>query len=415
MSSGIDTSDLAKVDLTDLDLWTDGAPYELFARMRAEDPVRRNPTVDGPEFWSLTRAADITTVSEDPETFSSARGGIFLRPDTLAPLDFARNFAIFKDPPEHSRYRDIVAKVFLPRNMHRLEGIVREVVSDAVGKIAQRGEADLVTDVAVPISVRVIGRMLGAPDEDVDQLLAWTDEIEQAITHGTDASSTMQQMGAHLGKLVDEQIVYGLDSLATSISQADVDGQHLSDAEIAVYFGLLLYAGNGPTRNAIASGMLALMEHPDQLRLLHDEPKRLKCSRSGLAPVALQEILRWSSPVNYFARTATKDTSIGGVDIRTDDRLVMWYPSANRDSDMFADADRFNIDPDVRELSHYAYGGGGPHHCQGAFLADVTLSIALTEIITALPGLEQAGPVSREPSAFVNQLTSLPVRFTPTG
>jgi cytochrome P450 len=412
MSYDTDATDLAKVDLTDLDLWRDGPPHELFARMRSEAPVHRNPTADGPQFWSLTRGQDITTVSQDTETFSSARGGIFLQPDALAPLDFARHFVIFKDPPEHSRYRDIVAKAFLPRNMHRLDEIIHDIVTGTLDTLAERGEVDLVTDVAVPIPLKVLGRLLGAPDEDTDQLLGWSDEIEAGITHGRDVSESLQRMGTHLGKLVDEQVVHGVDSLAMSLANAEVEGEHLSEAEIATYFGMLLYGGLGPIRNAISAGMLALLQHPDQLALLRESPNKLRSSRSGLAPIALEEILRWSSPVNYFARTATTDTTINGIDIKTDDRVVMWYVSANRDPDAFADPDTFNVNRGTRELAHYAFGGGGPHRCQGSFLAIKTLSVALTEIIQRLPGIEQAGDITREPSAFIDQLTSLPVTFS---
>jgi len=246
----------------------------------------------------------------------------------------------------------------------------------------------------------------------VDQLLAWTNDIEHGITYGRDVTTSLEQMADHLSKLVDRQVVRGVQSLAHAIALAEVDGQRLSGPEIAVYFGMLLYAGNGPTRNAISDGMLTLLEHPDQLQLLRREPVRLRTTRSGIAPIAIEEILRWTTPVNYFARTATKNTSVGGVAVKADDRLVMWYPSANRDPDVYSDAGSFNVARQDRELSHYAFGGGGPHHCQGAWLAHKMLSVTLAEIIKRMADIERVGPVSRAPSAFVNSLTSLPVRFT---
>ena len=412
---GRDAGDLSTVDLTDLELWADGPPHTLFARMRAEAPVRWNPSADGVGFWSLTRSAEITAVSEDPATFSSARGGIFLRPDALAPLDYARNFPIFKDPPEHTLYRSIVAKAFLPRALDLLDEVIQDSVALVLDKVAGRGQCDLVLDVALPIPLLVIGRLLGSPDEDMEQLLTWTDEIERGMTYSQDVTSTFKQMAGHFLGLVSNQLVRGIESLAKAIGEAEVDGKRLTEEEIAVYFGMLLYAGNGPTRAAISSGMLALMQHPEQLERVRGDRRLMRCTKSGLPTAALAEILRWSTPVNYFARTAIKDTTLGGVDIKADDRVVMWYASASRDSDLIAAPDTFDIGRSVRQISHHAFGGGGPHHCHGAFLAIKTLSVALPQIISRLPDIQVAGPVSCVKSTFINSLARLPVSFTSSG
>jgi cytochrome P450 len=407
------TADLAAVDLTDLDLWADGVPHELFTRMRAEAPVRWNPSADGYGFWSLTRGADISSVNQDTGTFSSANG-IWFRPDAVGPLNYVRNLSMLKDPPEHTRYRGIVAKVFLPRTLILIDQLIRDSVTQALDKIVEQGECDLVRDVAVPIPVNVIGRLLGAPTDDIDQLVAWTTEIERGITYAQDVTPTLGKMAGHFRGLVSTQVVRGIDSLAKSVAEAEVDGQRLTEDEIALYFALLLYAGNHPTRDAISSGLLALMQHPNQLGQLHARPSLLRCTQSGLPTAALQEILRWTTPVNYFARTATKDTSIGDVQIKADDRLVMWYASANRDPDVVANPDQFRIDRPVREISDYAFGGGGPHHCQGAFLAIKTLSVALPQIIKRLPDIQLAGPVTRVRSIFANSLATMPVTFRPS-
>jgi cytochrome P450 len=415
MSSQSNESDLASVDLTDVELFADGPPHELFARMRSEAPVRWNPTANGPEFWSLTRAADISRVSQDWETFSTSEGGVFLTPDTLAPLDYARNFAIFKDPPEHEKYRDIVQMTFRSRTRLALDEPIEDIVTACLDKVVDKGECDLVTDVAVPIPLIVIARMLGAPDEDTDQLLSWTDEIGEAINNNSDATETLERLSEHLGKLPDSEIVRGVDSLTTRISAEDSENDdHLSREEKEAYLGMLLFAGNHPTRDALSGGMLALLENPDQLDLLRNEPSRHRLSRSGLAPVAIQEILRWTSPINHFARTATTDTTIGEQEIKAGDRLVMWYPSANRDTDVYPDADTFNINREGKDLDHYAFGGGGPHHCQGALLAHNVLATTIKEILVRMPDLELAGEVTRARSTFVNSLTSLPVRFKAT-
>jgi cytochrome P450 len=233
------------------------------------------------------------------------------------------------------------------------------------------------------------------------------------MTYSQDVTPTFKQMAGHFLGLVNNQLVRGIDSLAKSLGEAEVDGKRLSEEEIAVYFGMLLYAGNGPTRAAIASGMLALIENPEQLELVRNDSRLLRCTRSGLPTSALAEILRWSTPVNYFARTAAEATTLGGVDIKPDDRIVMWYASASRDPDVNPDPDTFNINRPVREISHYAFGGGGPHHCHGAFLAIKTLSVALPQIIERLPDIQVCGPTSCIQSTFINSLSSLPVRFSP--
>jgi cytochrome P450 len=414
MTTASDTAALAEVDLTDLDRWwADGPPHALFARMRAEAPVHRNASADGHGFWSLTRGSEIREVSTNPGTFSCARGGIFLRPDALGPLEFMRNLAIAKDPPEHTRFREIVSKVFRARTLVLIDEHIKHSVANALERIAERGSCDLVKDIAEPIPLRVIGRMIGAPDEDMGQLLAWTEEIEIGIAHSQDVSATFAKMATHLLGTVDNQVIRGVDSLASSLAEAEVDGQRLTADEIALYFGLLLYAGNGPTRNAISAGMLALMEHPDQLQGLRANPILLRCTRSGLPTAALSEIFRWSSSVNYLARTATRDTALAGVDIKADDRVVMWYASANRDSEVLPRADVFDITRPVREITHFAFGGGGPHFCQAEFLATKMLSVALPEIIRRMPGIAPAGGVTRARTAFANQLVSFPVTFSP--
>jgi cytochrome P450 len=248
----------------------------------------------------------------------------------------------------------------------------------------------------------------------MDLLFGWTEEIEQAMTHGLDVSATFSEMASYFVGLVNNQVVRGVESLAKFVANAEVDGKRLTNEEIAVYFAMLLYAGNGPTRNALSSGLHALMEHPDQLKLVSATPILLRCTQSGLPSAAQLEILRWSTPVNYFARTATKDTTLAGTTIKADDRVVMWYASASRDPDVISNPDSFDITRPVRGIPHFGFGGGGPHHCHGSFLAVKTLSVALQEIVKRLPDLQPAGPVSRVKSTFANSLQTLPVTFTPT-
>jgi cytochrome P450 len=409
------TTDLASVDLTDLDLFADGPPHALFARMRDEAPVHWNRSARGAQFWSLTRAEDIETVSQDPETFSSARGGIFLRPETRSRLDLLRRFVMFKDPPEHTKYRDIVAKAFLPRTLLMIDEMLQEIVSKTLDAVVERQECDLVRDVTRPVSVNVISRLLGASDEDMDQLLDWSETLENAVLESADVSETLEELAAHFLKLVDKQVVRGVDSLAKGIAEAELDGERLSREDIAAYFCVLLFVGSNPTSSAIAGGMLALIENPDQLKLLRDEPSRLRYTRSGIAPAAIQEILRWTTPMNCLARTATRDTKVANVDIKADDRLILWYASASRDPAIVPNPDRFNIARTAREIPHYAFGGGGPHFCQGANLTHRILSISLREILRRTTDMEVAGSANRIGSPFINSFTSIPVKFSAAG
>jgi cytochrome P450 len=409
-------TDLTSVDLTDLRYWTDGPPYELFAQMREEAPVRWNQSADGPGFWSLTRGADILRVSEDPVTFSSAQGGIFLSPEALGPLDVMRQMSIFKDGAEHARYRGIVAKAFLPRSMLVLDDVIREAVNKALDEVlagGPEGECDLVRDVAMPVPVTVIGKMLGAHEEDTPQLQEWTERIEQGMTDGESVVDTFEAMGGYFLANMNNELIRGMECLAKSIGQSEVDGQKLSDVEIATYFGMLLYAGNEPTRSAISAGLLALIENPDQMELLRTRPALLKPGKSGHPPAALGEILRWTSSVGYFARTATQDVSLGGQQIKAGDRVVMWYQAASRDPDMIAEPDVFDVTRGANDVFQLSYGGGGPHHCQGWFLANRMVWLTIQETVKRLGDIELAGEVTRVRSAFANSLTSLPVRFRP--
>jgi cytochrome P450 len=246
----------------------------------------------------------------------------------------------------------------------------------------------------------------------LDKLLYWNDSIQQGITYDLNGKEVMQEMATHLKQMVGNQLVRGVDSLAAAVAQAEVDGHKLTDDEIAVYFAVLLFIGTEHTRNAISNGFSALLEHPDQLTLLREEPGRLRCTKSGLAPPALEEILRWATPVNYLARTATKDTQIGTQPIKEGERVVMWYTAASRDPEAFPGAETFDVTRPRQEPPHYAFGGGGPHYCQAPGLANRMVSITLMEVLKRMTDLTPSGQPARVPSSFVNAPTSIPVTFT---
>jgi cytochrome P450 len=397
--------DLAEVDLLDPKWFEAGPPHDLFARMRREAPVRWNALADGGGFWSVTRHADVSAVSRDTDTFSSWKSGVFLNPDQVMPLDVNRNLLLYKDPPEHTKYRLILQTAFTPATVARLEDDVRAIVTRAIDGFAEAGEADLAKDLAIPVPLGVLAAMMGIPDEDIERLFEWTEEIEaaQRSPEPAAATETFMQMAAYLHEQIQRQAEEGVeDSLVMRLRAAEVEGNKLDDNEILVFFGLLVFAGNDTTRNTLAAGLHALLEHPDQLAILREDP--------SLIPDAVEEVLRWTSVVNYFVRTATTDSVLGGQAIAEGDKVVIWYTSASRDEEIFDDPETFDVRRGSKD--HKAFGGGGRHFCLGSGLARLVLRVELEEVIRRLPDVEPAGEVEYRPSAWAQMLTSLPVRFT---
>ena len=397
--------DLDAVDFSLPEAFADGPPHDLFTRMRLEAPVHRNrsanPGVD--DFWSITRAADIEMISKHATLFSAHERGIWMRPDASAPLDLLRNMVIFKDPPEHTRYRKLLQLAFTPRTIAHLEAAVREQVTSILDQACDNRSMDVVRDLSIPIPLAVIADLLGAPPGDVDKLEYWTDQLDIGVDRpelGT-SMQAMMEMGGYLAELVTGQIEG--DSLVGLLARAEVDGDRLTENELLMFFAILTFAGNDTTRNATSGGMLALLEHPDQLAAL--------AADAALVPNAVEEILRWSTPLNYFARTALADTSIRGVDIRAGDLLLMWYASGSRDCDVLPGADRFDVLRPVER--HQAFGGGGRHFCLGAGLARLELRVIFEEVARRVREPRLCGPVVRHCSTWVNGYASLPIEFTP--
>jgi cytochrome P450 len=274
-----------------------------------------------------------------------------------------------------------------------------------IDAVIERGACDFVTDVAVPIPLGVLAELMGVPDEDIPRLYEWTEQIEDAQRSPEPAAAmeTFAEMAAYLHEQIERQISEGGESLVTKLREAEVEGERLDDNEILVFFGLLVFAGNDTTRNTASSGTLALLEHPEQYGSLRDDP--------DLVQQAVEEILRFTSVVNYFFRTANRDTEIGGQAIAEGDKVAMWYTSASRDEAVYEDPQRFDVTRS--EQDHKAFGGGGRHFCLGAGLARLELSVLFEELTRRMPDLTLAGEVERLESSWANSLTSLPVSFSP--
>ena len=402
--------DLDRVDLGDLTLWEDGPPHELFTRLRGEAPVHWSPLADHAEeagFWSVTRAADIREVSLDWRTYSSEVGGIMVFDDFGIPLEAQRQQMISMDPPRHDRLKALFQRGFTPRRIAEHEDRIRGIVNRVLDRVADRGECDLVHDVAGPVVARVIGSFIGTPEEDDQRHI---EETNMALGFGDEELRPSDEAFAEMLRrawdetmeMIAERRANPQDDLITVLVEAEVDGERLSDSEIFMGLGLLGAAGNDSTRAVFTSGMLGLFEHPDQMRLLLDDP--------ALIPGAVEELLRYYPAFSHFRRTATRDVELHGRRIREGDKVLLWYVSSNRDGDAYEDPQRLDV---TRAPDHQAFGAGGRHFCLGASLARLELKTLLQETLRRFPDIELAGEAARARSLFLNQLKTLPVRFTP--
>ncbi len=405
--------DLGEIDLCDRDAFVAGVPHEAFATLRAEAPVLWHEEADGPGFWSVHRYADVVKVNRDNLTFSSAAGGALIHELDPAALEQQRLMMLNMDPPMHTRYRKLVNRGFTPRMLGALEERIRGQARSIVEGVAEKGGCDFVTEVAAELPLQVIAEIMGVPHEDRHKIFDWSNRMigaedpEYQAKEREAAFAASMELYAYANGLAAERRADPGDDIISVLLRSEVDGEQLSELEFDLFFLLLAVAGNETTRNLISSAMLALIEHPDQRRLLLDDP--------SLIPGAVEEMLRWGTPVMHFRRTATRDTEVGGQPVAEGDKVVIWYMSANRDEAVFDDPYRF----DVRRTpnDHVGFGGPGPHFCLGAHLARREVAVTFRQLLTRLPDIEAAGPPTHlEPMGvpLVGGIKALPVRFTPT-
>ncbi|OKH72033.1 hypothetical protein EB72_22320 [Mycobacterium sp. SWH-M1] len=398
--------DLSTVDLTDLRFFESGPPHALFARMRNEPTPHWNPVQgDEPGFWSFTKAADIAAISRDPATFSSARGGVFTTTQGAVPIDVLRVVILGMDPPQHTKVRNIVQAVFTPKLIRQKADDVRRTVTELIDEVIERGECDFVDDIAVELPLRVIADMLGVPQDDRRQLFAWTNKLSKAAATADPelGLGALMEIGGYLTAITAERAANPGDDLISRMIAAEVDGERLSEAEITYFFALLMFAGNDTTRNTASGGMRALIEHDTEYRKLVADP-------AGVGN-AVEEMLRWVSPIVYFTRVAQKDTTVGDHPVKEGERVALWYPAGSRDPELNDDPERFDISRN--KPAHQAFGGGGAHFCLGNPLARLELTTLFEEIARRIPDMRSTGNVTRLVSNFSNELTSMPVAFTP--
>ncbi|TMD50708.1 MAG: cytochrome P450 [Chloroflexi bacterium] len=413
-----------EIDLSDDKFW--GLPIDqrdgAFKTLREQRPLAHyeEPDVAGYEefvtkgdgYYAVTRHADILACSRQPEIFSSAKGiaGALDQPEMFTEF-FGSMIAM--DDPRHGRLRRIVAAGFTPRMLKQLEDQVQVAASQIVDDVAPTGECDFVTEVAAKLPLKIICDMMGVPKSDYDTVFTRSNIILGAgdpeyAPEGGNIAMALLSAGAELAQMMAELGQYRRehpsDDLTSALVNASVDGEGLSDAELGSFFILLVVAGNETTRNAISSALEELTRHPDQRAIWMEDFE-------GLAPSAVEEIVRWATPVNHMRRTALKDSDVNGHPVKQGDKFLMFYRSANRDEAVFENPYSFDLGRSPND--HVGFGGPGPHFCLGAHLARREITVMYRELFRRLPDIEMSGEPDRLLSNFINGIKHLPCTFTP--
>jgi cholest-4-en-3-one 26-monooxygenase len=402
------------IDLLDRDRFTEGIPHEWFTYLREHDPVHHHEEPDGPGFWVITKYADIVQCNRDAASFSSdgSRGGVVAIEEDRAAVQreaaaSGGNLMLQMDPPDHTRYRKLVNRGFTPRMIGMLETHVRELTTEILDAAFAKGDGDFVVDVAAELPLEVIAELIGVPREDRHKIFEWSNrmigsEDPEYMVTDEEVFQAQVEMFMYAQQLAEEHRAKPGDDIISALLGAEVDGESLSDMDFNLFFLLLSVAGNETTRNAIAHGMNAFLEHPAQYDLLAGDV-------DGHLAGMTEEVLRWATPVLYFRRNVTRDLELRGRSIKEGDKITLWYISGNRDEEVFEDPFRFDITRSPN--AHIAFGGGGPHFCLGAQLARMEIHVLFEELVKRVQRVEALGPPDRLRSNFIGGIKHLPVRY----
>jgi cholest-4-en-3-one 26-monooxygenase len=410
--------ELKDIDLLDRDIFTKGVPHDWFTYLRTNAPVYRHPEPDGPGFWVITKHEDVGIVGRDAKTFSSAakRGGVVgleeppaeLRAEFEEQAAIQGNLMLYMDPPDHTMYRKVVHDGFRPRMIWALEEKIRDRAVRILDEAIAKGDCDFVVNVAAEVPLQAIAELLGVPMEDRHKLFDWSNRMigsedpEYAVSR-ENVQNAQIEMFMYAKELADDRRTNPRDDIVTTLLNAEVEGHSLTELDFNLFFLLLSVAGNETTRNAMSHGMAALLDNPDQYQVLVEDP--------SVMDLAVEEIVRWASPVMYFRRNVTQDTELRGVPISEGDKVSVWYISANRDEDVFEDPFRFDVRRDPNE--HIAFGHGH-HFCLGFNLARLEIKVLFEELTKRVTKVESLGDISRLRSNFIAGIKHLPVRFSKT-
>ena len=382
-----------------------GHPWEQYAWLRKNAPVYWHDEPNGPGFWAITKYEDVRTISRLPKVFSSYETSVMLPdPDPMG-LYAQRLMMLNMDPPQHDRFKLLVSRGFTPKNAPLLRPKIEELARDIVDAALAKGECDFVTEIAGRLPSGLIAELMGMPREDGERLYDLTEIMhtnDDAIAPPEIKMNAVGEMLGYAQSVADLKRQNPGDDLATILVNAAVDGDHLTDEEFQWFFLLLVNAGGDTTRNLLAAGLQLLFDHPDQRT-------KLMGDLDGLLGSAVEEMLRYCSPVTHFKRTAMQDTVVGGQSIKAGERVVMFYGSANRDEDIFENADTFDV---ARHPNpHVAFGAGGPHLCLGMHVARVELAVMFRELLTRMPHIEAGGPIERMHSSFIAGVHRMPIKY----
>ena len=404
--SGVSLDD---IDLLDSQVFAQGVPHEWFAYLRRNAPVSWHDEADGPGFWAVTTLAEATQVNRDYEHFSSARKATYLW--DLAEDDLAAQQMVMlnMDPPLHTRYRRLVNKGFTPRMVNQLHERIHVATDDIIDSVIEQGTADFVTDIAAELPLVVIAELLGVPNEDRHRMFDWSNRMigsddPEYQSAGEAAQMASMELYAYASELFGKKRADPHDDLMSVLTQVEIEGEQLSSFELEHFFLLLTVAGNETTRNLISGAMATFFEHPDQWQKLRDD--------RTLLPDAVEEMLRYVTPVMNFRRQTTSAFELGGQKIEADSKVIFFHISANRDELAFENPQSFDITRNPNP--HMAFGAGGPHFCLGANLARMEIRVMFEHLLDRMPDMELSGDVQRLQSAFISGVKHIPISF-PTG
>jgi cholest-4-en-3-one 26-monooxygenase len=397
-------------DFTDPDVLVHRVPREEFAELRRSAPVwwnaqrRGSAGFDDEGYWVVTRHADVMTVSRDSDTYSSWENTALVRFREGMPrenIEMQRYVMLNIDPPQHTKVRAIVSRGFTPRAINALRDALSVRAERIVRGAVDKGDGDFVTDVACELPLQAIAELLGIPQDDRRKIFDWSNEMigYDDPQYGADPMVAATELLAYAMTMAEERQKCPTDDIVTKLVNAELDGQHLSSDEFGFFVLLLAVAGNETTRNAISHGMLAFLEHPEQWELFKAErPKS-----------AVEEIVRWATPVNVFQRTALVDTTLAGQSIKAGQRVAIFYGSANFDDEVFDEPERFNITRNPNP--HLGFGGSGAHFCLGANLARLEIELIFNAVADHMPDIRQATAAQRLRSGWLNGIKELQVHY----
>ncbi|HEY3843472.1 MAG TPA: cytochrome P450 [Acidimicrobiales bacterium] len=402
---------LEEIDLIDGRNFVAGVPFHWFRQLRAEAPVYWHPEVTAPRggFWAITGYDDCVTVNKDWQRFSSARRSALFGDMDDEQLAQQQLMMLNMDPTMHTRYRRLVNHGFTPRMVRDLEEKIVGYADGIIDAVCERGTADFVEEISAELPLLVIAELLGVPQEDRRMVFDWSNrmigsEDPEFQIPGSDPGEAAMAVFSYAEELAAERRLKPREDLVSVLLQGEVEGEKLDQLELDLFFMLLIVAGNETTRNLMSGAMAAFFEHPDQWELLRGD--------RSLLPSAVEEMLRFVTPVMHFRRTVMADTELGGQALQEGDKIVFWHISANRDEAAFSDPEDFDITRSPN--NHMAFGGGGPHFCLGANLARMEIMVMFDRLLERIPDIRQDGEVKRLQSNFINGTKHIPVAFAPS-